>query len=960
MTDRIYATGYGLNKIYKYDTTTLTKIGETINYGGTVVALYIDDDYIYCGGWITEKVYKFRKSDMTKVAESSAYGGVIEVMDGDTDHIYIGGATTQKVFKLKKTDLSKVTESGDYGGTIRAIKVDDTNVFAGGYDGETKLFKYLKTDLSKVTESADYGGIIRAIDDDDTYIYCGGDNGGTQKVYKLLKSDLSKDQESGAVATLCRSIIVNTSYVYAAGWDDGKIYKLNIADLSKDSESSAFGGAIEAMTEDTTHLYVGGLVTQKVYKYLKSDLSKVTESTAYSGAIYAISLSDTVITPILDVTKAIRLETTKEINGVWSAKMRIEANDYISAEGYVTLVNELYIVKQLKQIKRNGKIYYDIELDHNMSELSNATIERFHIVDTVSNHLDYLLTDTEWSAGTVDITATVKLVLDRRMPVLEGLYLLAEKSGGELYWNSLTRTVDLKDTIGTDTKVQIRYDKNCDFIQKDEDSTGLITRLYPYAPDNVPINTTVIQNLDDATEWTASGGSSAVDVTTNKMEGSGCVQFINSDADTLTIDLGAGDTLDLSGINTITFWVFDATGSGLDFDTDAIHFGIGEASWDDEKFTMTGSVVADSWKKIEVDISAVADGDKDAIRYVGFEGGGDNLYFDDIRAVGTAYIDSPNIANYKIKKEEVYFHSGEVQQSQKTVKIYPDDDAYVYEFYGNNNYGNLTILDVDTQTSHDYETYIKFPTSDIPAGATITSATLYMYLTYVHNGGQTADVCHTTADWSEDAITWNTKPGNGAAISTIDLTALGWRTMSLTSDFDDWYDGTKDNYGMRIYGQSDGSTYEFVWISSKEAAENKPYILVTYTLGSSQDEIVKAAAQEYLYNNDEPKLRYKVRMADLSKAIVNTWEDDTLAIGDTVRLYDADLNINTDVRVKRLTMDVLDPTKTRIDFTNRAFDITDSQVELERKLNNSMPFADNKKIINANTIQKGALGGDVN
>ena len=40
-------------------------------------------------------------------------------------------------------------------------------------------------------------------------------------------------------------------------------------------------------------------------------------------------------------------------------------------------------------------------------------------------------------------------------------------------------------------------------------------------------------------------------------------------------------------------------------------------------------------------------------------------------------------------------------------------------------------------------------------------------------------------------------------------------------------------------------------------------------------------------------------------------------------------------------------------------DITDTELELARKLNSAMPFTDNKNIVNANTIQKGYLGGDV-
>ena len=56
---------------------------------------------------------------------------------------------------------------------------------------------------------------------------------------------------------------------------------------------------------------------------------------------------------------------------------------------------------------------------------------------------------------------------------------------------------------------------------------------------------------------------------------------------------------------------------------------------------------------------------------------------------------------------------------------------------------------------------------------------------------------------------------------------------------------------------------------------------------------------------------------------------------------------------------MLDPTKTKIELTNRAYDVIDTQVELLKQLNYAMPFADNSKIITANVIQVGSLGGSV-
>lgn len=146
-------------------------------------------------------------------------------------------------------------------------------------------------------------------------------------------------------------------------------------------------------------------------------------------------------------------------------------------------------------------------------------------------------------------------------------------------------------------------------------------------------------------------------------------------------------------------------------------------------------------------------------------------------------------------------------------------------------------------------------------------------------------------------------------------------------------------------------------ISSKES-NTKPYLSVTYTQADSASATLKDAAEAYLADNDEPKLKYTVRMADLSQAIVDTWEDETINLGDTVRVYDKDLDINVDCRVKKITKDVLNPTNNVIELTNRAYDITDMQVEQQKKLDELIPFND-KSIMDAGIIQTGYIGGNV-
>lgn len=655
--------------------------------------------------------------------------------------------------------------------------------------------------------------------------------------------------------------------------------------------------------------------------------------------------------------------TTKEINGPWTAKMQIEIDDYITPESYIGYDNEEYIVKKLRKIKDNNKMYFDVSMYHIMSELADQTIDRFWIKDTTENHVDYILADTNWSAGTVETLGTVTLKVDGRQSVLDTLYDLTELIGGELNFNSATRTVDLKREIGTITHLQLRMDKNVNVLDFEEDSFGLVTRIFPYGPDNLSTDTVVIDNMDNAESWTCSGSSNAVDVTVTKMEGSGSINFIASDGETMTKDLGAGSEIDLSGKDTLTLWIYDNTGSGLDFDANPCYFGIGEAAWDDNKLTITGTVNADSFRKIELDISGVADADKNAIRYIGFESGGEDLYIDDVRAEGTLYIDSDYRADYKVNKEYIYSHSAYLDVAQKTVKNYSTADCYGAEDYPTITTGERSYIKVRDRSvgNDDYEAFIKSDLSDVPANATIIEAKLYLYFYRAENDGYNTGVHLVTADWDEDTLTWNNKPAYGASLATLSTEVAdgyGWKNCTITSTVQDWIDGTTTNYGLALKATGSDASQQTVHFWSKENYEYRPYILITYTLAEDNAQFVRDAAQSYLADNDEVAVRYKITMADLSRAIVDTWEDDTIALGDAVRLYDSDFDINTTVRVKRIIEDKLNPANTEVELTNRAYDITDTQSQMERKIKKAMPFED-KKIIDANAIQEGFIGGKV-
>ena len=288
-----YTGGYGIQKVFQYFKTNMSKNAESENYSGTINALISDDTYVYSAGATTNKVIQYWRSNMTKKQESSAYGGNLYALTQDDTYIYAGGATVNIVSQYWKSNLTKKQDSVNVGGIIRALVQDANYVYAGG-DNEN-VSKFYKSNLTLIT-SAPYPGGILALTIDDTYLYGGG--GTTQKVYQWWTSNLTKKQESADYGAMIRTLASDSTYVYVAGNTVNKIFRLWKSNLTKDIESDSYGNSIISIALDNRYIYAGGYNPggAKVFQYWLSNLTKKSESAIYSLVINAV-IADQQVAP---------------------------------------------------------------------------------------------------------------------------------------------------------------------------------------------------------------------------------------------------------------------------------------------------------------------------------------------------------------------------------------------------------------------------------------------------------------------------------------------------------------------------------------------------------------------------------------------------------------------------------------------------------------------------------------
>ena len=75
--------------VIKADIDDLSTLNTSADYGGSIYAIAVDDNYIYVGGYTTQRVRKYLKSNLSYIGESVLWW--IQVIAIDDTHIYMVG-----------------------------------------------------------------------------------------------------------------------------------------------------------------------------------------------------------------------------------------------------------------------------------------------------------------------------------------------------------------------------------------------------------------------------------------------------------------------------------------------------------------------------------------------------------------------------------------------------------------------------------------------------------------------------------------------------------------------------------------------------------------------------------------------------------------------------------------------------------------------------------------------------
>jgi hypothetical protein len=173
----------------------------------------------------------------------------------------------------------------------------------------------------------------------------------------------------------------------------------------------------------------------------------------------------------------------------------------------------------------------------------------------------------------------------------------------------------------------------------------------------------------------------------------------------------------------------------------------------------------------------------------------------------------------------------------------PTQDVFLYQGLPTSNFQsgafasfNTTLSSGATSTGHDIHTLIQFDLTGVTVDPGET-ASFNLYSVSSPFGQSptagtpvTADLYALTADWDDDAATWNTEPAHGASIvgsATIDGTGK-WINFDITAQVQAWIANPSSNHGLLIvqptivppsgpavaasYSSSEGANVPFVQV----------------------------------------------------------------------------------------------------------------------------------------------------
>lgn len=170
--------------------------------------------------------------------------------------------------------------------------------------------------------------------------------------------------------------------------------------------------------------------------------------------------------------------------------------------------------------------------------------------------------------------------------------------------------------------------------------------------------------------------------------------------------------------------------------------------------------------------------------------------------------------------------------SQVTAYIYADKATFISSGNPTTNYGSWGDMYFGYQPGGygAMRPFLHFPVDQLPASATISSATFNIYLISVEdNQSRQYNAYTVNSNWDEDGLIWNNQPGRSGQIAFDAYLSdtIGWHSSNATDLTKNWYSNPSSNYGLEIVGEEQNTNNVRRYSSNGQI--NAPYLTIQYT-----------------------------------------------------------------------------------------------------------------------------------
>lgn len=162
--------------------------------------------------------------------------------------------------------------------------------------------------------------------------------------------------------------------------------------------------------------------------------------------------------------------------------------------------------------------------------------------------------------------------------------------------------------------------------------------------------------------------------------------------------------------------------------------------------------------------------------------------------------------------------------SPGSATLAPVADSYVDQSQPDTTFGGLTTLSVQSFKSRSRRTLVQFGLPAVPAGCSVTTATLQLFASSAPTG-RSYLAYRLAAAWTEASVTWTTQPATaGSGVATPSGT--GWISWAVTSQVLAMFAGS--NYGFVVEDAAEGANSSATSTYSSRTGTNPPRLVIAW------------------------------------------------------------------------------------------------------------------------------------